>query len=473
MTQPATLPIVGKVKFREISKEKLLAFWQKVASQDRAARSDMASASTRSCRTGLAFEIKTTRAAYRARSVLLAIGRRGTPRRLGVPGEDQSKVVYRLIDAEQYRGQHVLVVGGGDSALEAAGSIAEQPGTTVTLSYRSEAFSRAKTKNRERVARAQEAGRLTVMLKSTVKQIGSAVSRHRMAGPSRHAPERRRHRLRRRHPADRLSEGHRSRGGNEIWNGIALKNWGCGSPAGRWRHLIASSRRSAQGAGERRRARLPRSAVRSGSFKQAAELLEQAARSGNAEAQYQLASLYRSGRGVAQDPAQAFKWMAEAAGRGHVKAQFNLGKMYLSGYGTAADRKQAEIWLQRAAAKGNDNAIRLLSELASHATGAGSTVEVGDERQQRTRNEHRAAAAPQLPPSSARASANGTPPIVDAAWRGQVTALKALIAGGCEHRGDRRGRAYRIGARCRCWQRAGRRCAARRGCQRQCTQSRR
>jgi thioredoxin reductase (NADPH) len=89
-----------------------------------------------------------------------------------VEGEDQAKVVYRLIDPEQYRRRHVLVVGGGDSALEAAASIAEQPGATVTLSHRSEAFSRAKAKNRERVEIAKKSGRLTVLLQSSIKKIG-------------------------------------------------------------------------------------------------------------------------------------------------------------------------------------------------------------------------------------------------------------------------------------------------------------
>jgi thioredoxin reductase len=91
---------------------------------------------------------------------------------LDVPGEEQSKVVYRLIDAEQYRGMHVLVVGGGDSALEAAGSIADEEGTTVTLSYRSDAFSRARAKNRERVDAGTASGRIALHLGSTVETIG-------------------------------------------------------------------------------------------------------------------------------------------------------------------------------------------------------------------------------------------------------------------------------------------------------------
>jgi thioredoxin reductase len=104
--------------------------------------------------------------------VLLAVGRRGTPRKLEVEGEDQPKVAYRLIDPEQYRQHHVLVVGGGDSAIEAAVSIAEQPGTTVTLSHRSDSFSRAKATNRKRIEIAERSGQLNVLLKSRVKRIG-------------------------------------------------------------------------------------------------------------------------------------------------------------------------------------------------------------------------------------------------------------------------------------------------------------
>ena len=117
------------------------------------------------------FVVTTPKTSYKTKNVLLTIGRRGTPRKLGVPGEDLPKVVYRLIDPEQYRNQKVLVVGGGDSALEAATSIAEQPGTHVTISYRSDTFSRAKEKNRQKVTAAEASGSLTVLLKSTTQEI--------------------------------------------------------------------------------------------------------------------------------------------------------------------------------------------------------------------------------------------------------------------------------------------------------------
>jgi thioredoxin reductase len=117
------------------------------------------------------FTVTTSKNTYDTRTVLLSIGRRGTPRKLGVPGEEMDKVVYRVIDPAQYRNQHVLVVGGGDSALEAATSIAAEAGTTVTLSYRSGAFSRAKPKNRQLVEEMKAKGRLRVLFSSNVKSI--------------------------------------------------------------------------------------------------------------------------------------------------------------------------------------------------------------------------------------------------------------------------------------------------------------
>jgi len=172
MTRPAILPIVGTMKFTETSKERLLEFWQGVEARTglRINYKERVTGINR-LPDGQTFEVVTEKTSYRTRAVLLTIGRRGTPRQLGVPGEQLAKVVYRLIDAEQYRGQHVLVVGGGDSALEAAHSIADQPGTTVTISYRSPAFTRAKAKNRDKVSQLAAARRMNVLLNSSVREI--------------------------------------------------------------------------------------------------------------------------------------------------------------------------------------------------------------------------------------------------------------------------------------------------------------
>lgn len=174
MTAPVDLAIVGKVRFGEVQKEKLLAFWQDVVAKTQLkihfseCLEDIAAAD------GGGFVVRTNRGSHRSRYVLLATGRRGTPRKLAVPGEESPKVVYRLIDAEQYRDQAVLVVGGGDSALEAAIAVAQQRGTEVTLSYRSAAFSRVKAANRRRLEELQAAGKVRVLLNSQVQSIDDA-----------------------------------------------------------------------------------------------------------------------------------------------------------------------------------------------------------------------------------------------------------------------------------------------------------
>ena len=170
MTAPVKLAIVGSVRFGEVAKERLLEFWDGIV------RKTALSIHFQERMLGIApagdgFVVQTSRGSYRARSVLLALGRRGTPRKLGVPGEESAKVVYRLVDAQQYRDQKVLVVGGGDSAIEAAVAVAEQPGTRVSLSYRSAAFARVKPRNRDNLDRLCALGRIDLKLSSQVTEI--------------------------------------------------------------------------------------------------------------------------------------------------------------------------------------------------------------------------------------------------------------------------------------------------------------
>jgi len=172
MTAPMTLPIIGKFDRYEISKEELLEFWNG-AIRKAGLKISFSERMEGVSKSGNGFVVKTSKQSYRTRNVLLAIGRRGSPRKLGVPGEEQPKVVYRLIDAEQYRGQHVLVVGGGDSAAEAALAIAAEKGTTVTISCRNDAiFSQPKDKNRQQVKAAAEQQKIIVYLNANVKEIG-------------------------------------------------------------------------------------------------------------------------------------------------------------------------------------------------------------------------------------------------------------------------------------------------------------
>ena len=172
MTQPAVLPIVGLMSFKEVQKEALIEYWQQVERDSGISISYGEHVEAIEAASGGGYTVKTSQKIYNTRAVLLAIGRRGSPRKLGVPGEEMGKVVYRVIDAQQYRNQSVLVVGGGDSALEAATSIAAEPGTNVTLSYRSAAFSRAKPKNREIIEEMEAAGQIRVLLNSNVQEIG-------------------------------------------------------------------------------------------------------------------------------------------------------------------------------------------------------------------------------------------------------------------------------------------------------------
>lgn len=168
MTTPLAVPGHGKVGAREILKEDLIAMWDRIAA-DLPIHTDVTVKVVHHAGNG--FAIETNRYGYHARRVILAIGRRGVPRKLGVPGEDLPNVQYALAEPETFRGDRVLVVGGGDSAVEAALALSEQKGTKVRMSYRREQFSRIKPANRTRVEEAIEEGTVEVHWSTDVSRI--------------------------------------------------------------------------------------------------------------------------------------------------------------------------------------------------------------------------------------------------------------------------------------------------------------
>lgn len=166
MTSPVEFPMYGKFKKMQLSKENLLAFWDMILN-----RSDF-NVSTgekvqdvKRAEDGI-FTVVTVTNQYRARAVILALGRAGEPRKLGVKGEELPKVMYRLIEADHYINKKILVIGGGDSAVEAAMGLACQTGNQVTVSYRSERFSRIKERNEKRMEDFIRSGKLRVLFNS-------------------------------------------------------------------------------------------------------------------------------------------------------------------------------------------------------------------------------------------------------------------------------------------------------------------
>jgi thioredoxin reductase/Pyruvate/2-oxoacid:ferredoxin oxidoreductase delta subunit len=171
MTQPVELPLVGRLEQSSYLKEELIELWQRVASEQELPIHEGVRFHGLTRDVDGSFRVDSDRGSVRARHVALALGRRGTPRRLEVPGEELQKVAYALLDAESHQEQRVLVVGGGDSAVEAALALSEQPGNEVTLSYRQKAFSRLKARNEERIASATADGRVRVLFQSQVTAI--------------------------------------------------------------------------------------------------------------------------------------------------------------------------------------------------------------------------------------------------------------------------------------------------------------
>ena len=170
MTQPVEIPLYGKLKKPEYSKEILLEMWLEliekysiqIRSHTRVERVNKQNGE---------FRVISSNGEFRSKHVVLAMGRRGTPRKLDVPGEDLPKVAYQLVDAQSYSHQNILVVGGGDSAIEVAVGLARQKGNKVTISYRKPRFFRIKKKNEDNLNEMVKQKKIKAMLESNVLEI--------------------------------------------------------------------------------------------------------------------------------------------------------------------------------------------------------------------------------------------------------------------------------------------------------------
>jgi thioredoxin reductase (NADPH) len=171
MTQPVEIPMYGPLDKEEYSKEDLLSMWNELSTafnlniipgqklEKIAKQHDI-------------FVVETTDGSrFPAKNIVLALGRRGTPRKLGVPGEESTKVLYSLMDAQSYQNQHLLIVGGGDSAIEAAAGLARQNGNTVSISYRKNKFFRIKKKNEDKITKLISSKKVIPYFDSQVQQI--------------------------------------------------------------------------------------------------------------------------------------------------------------------------------------------------------------------------------------------------------------------------------------------------------------
>ncbi len=170
MTAPMDLPLYGKAKLYDTSKDELLQLWNKVISEHDLEIHEHTKVESIVPLEDDVFKITTnTGKEYLCNQVLLSIGRRGTPRKLGVPGEESQKVAYRLLEPEQISNKKIIVIGGGDSAIESALLLKDD--NEVILSYRKDQFSRLKPKNRDKIGEAITDASIEVIYKSNLLSI--------------------------------------------------------------------------------------------------------------------------------------------------------------------------------------------------------------------------------------------------------------------------------------------------------------
>jgi thioredoxin reductase (NADPH) len=169
MTSPMDLPLFGKIKLFETSKAELLDLWKTVLRKNNITIQENSKVEAIISDNEIFKAVTIKGEEYTSAAILLAIGRRGSPRKLNVPGETKEKVAYRLLEPEGISGKDIIVVGGGDSAIESALSLAYE--NNVTISYRNEVFNRIKPKNSLALKEAEAEGKLEVRLNTNLTLI--------------------------------------------------------------------------------------------------------------------------------------------------------------------------------------------------------------------------------------------------------------------------------------------------------------
>lgn len=165
---PTDMTPAGEMRFESDVKEDLLVELERQQKEHGIETTE--AAIQKITRSGGVLKLHTKEGSVTAKRVIIAIGRTGNFRKLNVPGEGLEKVTNRLIDASKFDGKRVLVVGGGDSAMEAAISLAEE-GATVDLSYRKKEFSRPKAGNVEKLRNLESSGKITLHMPTNVQDI--------------------------------------------------------------------------------------------------------------------------------------------------------------------------------------------------------------------------------------------------------------------------------------------------------------
>jgi thioredoxin reductase len=165
MSEPVEMPLYGSLYVGDGTKESLLSVWETILANT-GVKIQTQEAVVSVVREGPLFTVATTRGSYPAKNIVLALGKRGSPRKLGVPGEELGKVTYRLIEADSYQDKDILVVGGGDSAIEAALALSKASRNRVTLSHRKETFERSRERNRVMLEVAEQQSRIRILRRS-------------------------------------------------------------------------------------------------------------------------------------------------------------------------------------------------------------------------------------------------------------------------------------------------------------------